>query len=154
MLANKVALITGSSRGIGKAIAFRLAQEKCNIIVAAKSEEENPNLPGTIYSTAEEIRSKHDVSVLSHVLDLRSKESIKELVRSSILKFNKIDFLINNASALNWKSITTTKDKDYQLIYKINNRGTFLLTKLCLNHMILNKFGHIIMHSPHYTPLI
>ena len=68
---SKVALITGSSRGIGKAIAFRLAQEKCNIIVAAKSEEENPNLPGTIYSTSEQIRSKYDVSVLPHVLDVQ-----------------------------------------------------------------------------------
>ena len=112
MLANKVALITGSSRGIGKAIAIRLAQEKCNIIIAAKSEVENPKLPGTIYTSAEEIRQKYNVSVLPHVLDLQYKDSIKELVRNSILQFKKIDFLINNASVLHWKSIDQTDTKN------------------------------------------
>ena len=144
---NKVAFITGASRGIGRAIAHRLAREGCHIVVAAKSVEDNPKLPGTIYSVADELK-KYNVKTLPVQLDVRDAENIKNAVDYVKKEMGGVDILINNAGALWWKSIIETDIKKYNLINNINSRASFLLAKECLPNMIENNWGHIVMHSP------
>lgn len=146
-LTGKVAIISGATRGIGKACALALAKQGCNIVVAAKSTEEQANLPGTIYSVAEEIQ-KLGVQALPVKVDMRKLETIKECVEVTVQKFGRIDIVINNASALWWQRMDNTPMNKYDLITEINARGSFALTSLSLPHMAKNKFGRVISMSP------
>lgn len=143
----KVALITGATRGIGRAVAHGLAKNGYNIVVTGKSIKENPKLPGTIYSVAKEIE-KLGVSVLPIQLDVRNEEDIQKVINKTAQKFGRLDVLINNAGALFWKSIKETKTKNYDLINQVNSRGTFLLSRLAIPLMERNGGGHIINQSP------
>ncbi|CAE8610646.1 unnamed protein product [Polarella glacialis] len=146
-LTGKVAIITGSTRGIGKECAIALAKQGCNIVIAAKTTKPEPTLPGTIYSVAEEIE-KLGVQALPVKVDMRSLDNIKECVRLTVEKFGRIDILINNASALWWQNIVDTPMNKYDLITQINARGSFAMTSLCLPHMAKNGFGRVICMSP------
>ena len=145
---SKVALITGSTRGIGKTIAETLAKEGYNIVVAGKSIKNNNKLPGTIYSVKDELQNKYNIDVLACKLNLTDDTSIIKTVQKTIDKFGKIDILINNAGALYWDNIENTPINKYDLINNVNGRGSFYLSKLCLEHMKKRNYGHIIMHSP------
>jgi citronellol/citronellal dehydrogenase len=144
---NKTAFITGSSRGIGKAIALKLAKEGCNIVVAAKTAEPHPKLEGTIYSTAEEIE-KEGGNALPLVVDIRSEEMIQDAVSKTIETFGGIDILINNASAISLTPIEQTTQKRYDLMHEINVRGTFLVSKACIPHLKKSDNPHILTLSP------
>ena len=144
---NKTAFITGSSRGIGKAIALKLAKEGCNIVVAAKTAEPHPKLEGTIYSTAEEIE-KEGGNALPLVVDIRSEEMIQNAVSKTIETFGGIDILINNASAISLTPIEQTTQKRYDLMHEINVRGTFLVSKACIPHLKKSDNPHILTLSP------
>lgn len=146
-LKGKVAVISGATRGIGKACAVALAKQGCNIVIAAKTVKEEPTLPGTIYSVAEEMEAL-GVQALPVRVDMRKLEDIQECVRLTVEKFGRIDVLINNASALWWHRIDGTPMNKYDLINQINARGTFALTSLCLPIMAKNGFGRIINMSP------
>jgi len=146
-LSGKVAIITGSTRGIGKKCAIALAKQGCNIVVAAKSTKEEPNLPGTIYSVADEL-TKLGVQALPVRVDMRNLESIEECVRLTVEKFGRIDILINNASALWWHRIDGTPMQKYDLITSINVRGSFAMARLCLPVMEKGGFGRVISMSP------
>jgi len=146
-LSGKVAIITGATRGIGKACAVALAKQGCNIVVAAKTTEEDPRIPGTIYSVADEL-SQLGVQALPVKVDMRKIESVQECVRVVVEKFNRIDILINNASALWWHTIEGTPMNKYDLITQINVRGTFAMTSLCLPVMAKNGYGRVICMSP------
>jgi len=146
-LTGKVAIITGATRGIGKACAEALAKQGCNIVVAAKTTEPDPRLPGTIYSVAEELE-KLGVQALPVKVDMRNVDSIKECVRVVEEKFGRIDILVNNASALWWHTIEGTPMNKFDLITQINVRGTFAMTSLCLPVMARNGFGRVICMSP------
>jgi citronellol/citronellal dehydrogenase len=143
----KTALITGASRGIGRAIAHRLAREGVDIIVAAKSINENPKLPGTIFSVAEEVK-KYGVKGIPCRLNVRDPLEIKETIETLNKCTGSIDILINNAGALWWRPIKETDHKRYNLINDINSRASFLLAKECAPMMANKGWGHIIMHSP------
>lgn len=145
-LKGKVAIITGATRGIGKQCALDLAKQGCHIVIAAKSDEPQPTLPGTIYSVAKEIESLYgpDVKALPCKVDVRDEKSIKECISKTVEMFGRIDILINNASALWWQPITKTPANKYDLITTINARGTFLMTKECLPHMEKVGTGFII----------
>src|SRR5258708_9749434 len=134
LFTNKTVFITGASRGIGKAIALRLAKEGANIVVAAKSVEENAKLGGTIFSAAAEIE-KAGGKALPVQCDIRFEEEIKEAVDNTIKKFGGIDILINNASAISLSSTEQTEPKRFDLIHTINVRGTFFVTKACIPHL-------------------
>lgn len=146
-LTGKVAIITGSTRGIGKACALALAKQGCNIVVAAKTVTEQPSLPGTIYSVASEIEAL-GTQALPVQVDMRNLDSIKECVRVTEEKFGRIDIVINNASALWWHTIADTPMQKYDLITSINARGAFALTSLCLPIMAKGGFGRVISMSP------
>jgi len=144
---NKTVLITGASRGIGKAIALRLAREGANIIVAAKSIEENPKLAGTIFSAAREIEEAGG-KALPLQCDIRFEEQVNTVVQQAVEKFGGIDILVNNASAISLTSTEQTQAKRFDLMHSINVRGTFLVTKACIPHLRRSSNAHILTLSP------
>lgn len=144
---NKTVLITGASRGIGKAIGIRLAKEGANVVIAAKSVEENPKLGGTIYSAAEEIIAAGG-NALAVQCDIREEEQIQNTINKAVEKFGGIDILINNASAISLTNTEQTEIKRYDLMYDINVRGTFLMCKACIPYLKKGSNPHILSLSP------
>ena len=145
--ANKTIFITGASRGIGKAMALRLAKEGANIVIAAKSVEEDPRLGGTIFSAAEEVEAAGGKALAVQV-DIRDEEQIKKAVQLAVDKFGGLDGLINNASAIQLSPTTQTEAKRFDLMHSINVRGTFLVAKHCIPYLQKGKNPHIITLSP------
>ena len=150
-LTGRIALITGSSRGIGATIAKTLAGDGCTVIITGKSVVENIKLPGTVYSTADEINRKNQGKAIAYPLDITDDNECKIAVDHVINKYGKIDFLINNASAMWWKPISETPVSKFDLLHNVNVRATYNLCHHVIPHMLCNKFGHIITHSPPLT---
>ncbi|HEX6913903.1 MAG TPA: NAD(P)-dependent oxidoreductase [Chitinophagaceae bacterium] len=144
---NKTVFITGASRGIGKAIALKLASSGANIVVAAKSVEEHPKLGGTIYSAAEDIRGAGG-EALAVQLDIRYEDQVQEAVAKAVAAFGGIDILVNNASAIQLTGTEATEPKRFDLMHDINVRGTFLMTKYCIPWLKKGKNPHILTLSP------
>lgn len=150
MFSNRTVLITGASRGIGKAIALKLAAEGANIIIAAKSTEENPKLGGTIYSAATEIE-KLGGKALAVPCDIRFEDQINLAVQKGADQFGGIDIVINNASAISLTDTEQTSSKKFDLMHSINVRGTFLVTQSVLPFLKKSSHAHIITLSPPVT---
>jgi len=144
---DKTVLITGGSRGIGKAIAIKLAREGANIVIAGKTIEPNPRLEGTIYTAAEEI-AKEGGKVLPVQADIRFEESIQQMVNAAVKEFGKIDVLVNNASAIALTPTDQTEWKRWELMHNINVRGTFFMCKNCIPHLSKALNPHILNLSP------
>jgi citronellol/citronellal dehydrogenase len=144
----KTALITGGSRGIGKAIAQKLASLGANIAIVGKTAEPHPKLEGTIHTAAEEIKAMGNGNVLPLQGDIRSEESIQSIVDLTVKEFGGIDILINNASAINLYPTEQIESKRFDLMQSINVRGTFLMSKECIPHLKKSSNGHIINMSP------
>jgi citronellol/citronellal dehydrogenase len=144
---NKTVFITGASRGIGKAIALRLAKEGANIIVAAKSVEVNPKLEGTIYSAAEEIEIAGG-KALAVQCDIRFEEQVNNAVSKAVETFGGIDVLVNNASAIALTPVEQTTAKQFDLMHDINVRGTFFVSKACIPYLKKGNNAHILTLSP------
>ncbi len=146
-LKNKTIFITGASRGIGKAIALRLAKEGANIIIAAKSIAENPKLGGTIFSAAEEIEAAGG-KAFPVACDVRDEAQIIAAVQQGADAFGGIDAVVNNASAIALTPTEATDSKRFDLMHDINVRGTFLVTKHCIPHLKRSSNPHILTLSP------
>jgi citronellol/citronellal dehydrogenase len=146
-LQGKTYFISGASRGIGKAIALRLAKESANIVIAAKSVEENAKLGGTIYSAAEEIKQAGG-QALPVPCDIRDEAQIINAIQQAVNTFGGIDGVINNASAISLTDTAHTESKRYDLMYSINVRGTFLVTKHALPYLRKSSNPHILTLSP------
>lgn len=146
-LKNKTVFITGASRGIGKAIALRLAAEGANIVIAAKSTEENAKLGGTIFSSAKEVEEAGG-QALPVQCDIRFEEQIDNAVNKAVEKFGGIDMVINNASAISLTPTEQTEPKRYDLMHDINVRGTFFVTKACIPFLKKSSHAHILTLSP------
>mmetsp|Transcript_6883 Transcript_6883/g.8318 ORF Transcript_6883/g.8318 Transcript_6883/m.8318 type:complete len:309 (+) Transcript_6883:97-1023(+) len=150
-LAGKTMFVTGGSRGIGLAIAKRAAQDGANVVLAAKSVEENPKLPGTIHSAARECEEAGGkaLAIQMNVLD---DEANERAIAQAVEHFGGIDILLNNASAIDNGGTLGMKAKKYNLMHGINARGTFWTSKLALPHLIeSNKKGrnpHVLNMSP------
>ncbi len=144
---NKTIFITGASRGIGKAIALKLAAEGANIIIAAKSVTENPKLGGTIYSAAEELEAAGG-KALAIPCDIRDEEQVMQAVAAGVKQYGGIDVLINNASAINLSGTEAMEMKRFDLVHSINVRGTFMVTKACISHLRQSANPHILTLSP------
>jgi citronellol/citronellal dehydrogenase len=130
-LQGKTLFITGGSRGIGLAIAVRAASEGANVVIAAKTDQENPRLPGTIYSAAKQIEAAGG-QCLPLKVDIREESQIAEAVAAARERFGSIDALINNASAISLTGTAATPMKRFDLMWQVNVRGTFLCTQACL----------------------
>jgi citronellol/citronellal dehydrogenase len=144
---NKTAIITGASRGIGKAIGIRLAKEGANIVIASKSVEENPKLGGTIFSAAAEMEEAGG-KALAVQCDIRFEDQVQNVVDKTVEKFGGIDILINNASAINLSPAEQTEPKRFDLMYDINVRGTFMMSRACIPHLKKGTNAHILNLSP------
>lgn len=147
ILKGKTAIITGSSRGIGLAIARKLALAGVNVVIAAKTTDPHPKLPGTIYSAAEEINAAGGKAI-AVVLDLRDEDQIQNTVNETISHFGGIDILVNNASAIFLAGIEHTPSKRYDLMHQINVRGTYLMSQACIPHLKKSNHAHILTLSP------
>lgn len=146
-LKGKTMFISGGSRGIGLAIAKRAAQDGANIIIAAKTAEPHPKLPGTIYSAAEEIEEAGG-KALPVVCDIRDDKAVKAAVAAGAEKFGGIDICVNNASAISLTSTLQTQMHRFDLMHQINTRGTFLVSQTCLPHLLKSDNPHILNLSP------
>ena len=146
-LKGKTLFVSGASRGIGLAIAKRAAEDGANIILAAKTAEEHPKLPGTIYTAANEVIESGG-QALPVVCDIRNEEQVRQAVNSGVEEFGGIDICINNASAIQLTNTLQTDMKRYDLMHQINSRGTFLVSKACLPHLLKSDNPHILNLSP------
>ncbi|RYF87658.1 MAG: NAD(P)-dependent oxidoreductase [Chitinophagaceae bacterium] len=147
MFQNKTVLITGASRGIGKAIGLKLASQGANIVIASKSVEENPKLGGTIFSAAAEIEAAGG-KALAVQCDIRFEDQIQNVVEQAAAKFGGIDILVNNASAINLTPTEKIDPKRYDLMYDINVRGTFMVSRACIPYLKKGSNPHILNLSP------
>jgi citronellol/citronellal dehydrogenase len=146
-LGGKTLFITGASRGIGKAIALRAARDGANVVVAAKTEQPHPKLPGTIHTAADEIE-KAGGHALACVVDVRSEDQIAAAVAAAVAKFGGIDVVVNNASAISLTGTLQTAMKRFDLMHQINTRGTFACSQACIPHLQKAANPHILNISP------
>ncbi|MEJ6021996.1 SDR family oxidoreductase [Ramlibacter sp. PS4R-6] len=150
-LKGRTLFITGASRGIGLAIGKRAAADGANIVIAAKTTDPNPKLPGTIYSAAEEIRAAGG-QALPLAVDIRDEEGVLAAVAKAVQEFGGIDVLVNNASAISLTDTEHTPMKRYDLMNGINARGTYLCTQACLPQLQkaagAGRNAHVLNMSP------
>lgn len=146
-LEGKTLFITGGSRGIGLAIALRAARDGANIVIAAKTLEPHPHLPGTIHSAAEEIRQAGG-NAYPLMLDVRDEEAVARAMTAAADHFGGIDILINNASAISPTPVLETPTKRYDLMMAVNARGTFMTTQAALPHLLRAQNPHVLTLSP------
>lgn len=146
-LKGKTLFITGGSRGIGLAIAIRAAQDGANVVIAAKTAEPHAKLPGTIYSSAEEIE-KAGGKALPILCDIRDEQQVADAVQKTVDTFGGIDILVNNASAISLTGTMQTDMKRYDLMNGINARGTYMVGRACIPHLKKAANPHILTLSP------
>ncbi|MFT3864681.1 MAG: NAD(P)-dependent oxidoreductase [Solirubrobacterales bacterium] len=146
-LAGRVVLMSGGSRGIGLAIAKRLAGDGAKVALLAKTAEPHPKLPGTIYTAAEEIEAAGG-SALPIVGDVREVDDVERAVAEAEAAFGGVDIVVNNASAINLAPIAALEPKRYDLMLDINTRGTYLLTRAALPHLRASDHAHVLTLSP------
>jgi citronellol/citronellal dehydrogenase len=146
-LSGKTLFISGASRGIGKAIALRAARDGANLVIAAKTSEPHPKLPGTVFTAAEEIE-KAGGKALPCIVDIRFEDQVEAAVAKAVETFGGIDILVNNASAIMLTDTLSTPMKRYDLMHSVNTRGTFLCSQKCLPHLLEADNPHILNLSP------
>jgi len=146
-LKGKTLFITGASRGIGLAIALKAAADGANVAVAAKTETPHPKLPGTIYSAAQDIE-RAGGKALPLVVDVREEEAVNKALDATAQKFGGIDVVVNNASAIQLTDTQQTDMRRFDLMHQINARGTFMVSKHAIPHLLQAENPHILMLSP------
>jgi citronellol/citronellal dehydrogenase len=146
-LRGKTLFITGASRGIGKAIALRAARDGANVVIAAKTAEPHPKLPGTIHDAAQEIE-RAGGRALACVVDVRFEDQVRSAVARTLDAFGSIDVLVNNASAISLTGTLDTPMKRFDLMHQVNERGAFLCSHACLPALLRAPNPHILNISP------
>jgi citronellol/citronellal dehydrogenase len=146
-LAGKVAIITGASRGIGREVALTFARAGADIVIAAKSDAENPKIPGTIYSVAKEVEALGR-RALPLKVDVRDDAAVALMASEAARAFSRIDILVNNAGALWWMPVADTPMKRFDLVMGVNARAAFACTQAVMPHMMAGGGGHVLVYSP------
>ncbi len=146
-LAGRTVVMSGGSRGIGLAIAKRIAADGANVALIAKTAEPHPKLPGTVFTAAEEIEEVGGTA-LPIVGDVRDADQVAAAVAQTAEKFGGIDIVVNNASAINLAPMAQLEVKRFDLMQQINARGTFVLTKAALDHLRSSNHAHVLTLSP------
>ncbi|MCH2112323.1 MAG: SDR family oxidoreductase [Planctomycetes bacterium] len=151
-LHGRVAIVTGASRGIGKAFAEALGRAGCAVVCAAKSESEKEGLPGTIHMTADSITSAGG-KALAVRCNVRHEEEVQALVGKTLESYGRIDILVNNAGALWWRGVEETPSRRFDLLLDVNLRGPFLLAQSVMKSMKdQGEGGHIVNLAPPFDP--
>ncbi len=145
-LSGKTAIVTGASRGIGKAISLDLARAGANVVIAARTEEESPAVVGTIYKTTEEIK-KLGGKALPVRCDVTIVDEVQNMVEKALSTYDAIDILVNNAGVLQMTNFLETEIETFNNILRVNILGTFLCTQAVLAHMVPRKSGNIVSIS-------
>jgi citronellol/citronellal dehydrogenase len=148
---DKVVLVTGASRGIGRACAVAFAKEGADVVIAAKTTEPDPRIPGTIHETAREVEALGR-RALAFPVDLRKDAEVEALAAAAIARFGRVDILVCNAGAVHFANVADWTVKKFDLVMSVNVRGAFLLTRALLPGMIGRKSGTIAMISPPVHP--
>jgi citronellol/citronellal dehydrogenase len=146
-LKGKTVVITGGSRGIGRSLALRAAKDGANVVLASKTSDPHPKLPGTIHTVAAEVVAAGG-QALAVQCDVRVEESVQAMVDETVKTFGGIDVLVNNAGAISLTSIDDTPMKKFDLMMGINARGMYLCTKLCVPHLRKSSNAHVLSMSP------
>ena len=146
-LKGKTLFISGASRGIGLAIALRAARDGANVAIAAKTKEPHPKLKGTIFTAADDIRAAGG-KALAVVCDIRDEAQVISAIDQTVAEFGGIDICVNNASAISLTNSQATDMKRFDLMMGINTRGTFMVSKYCIPHLLKADNPHILMLSP------
>jgi len=146
-LRGKTLFITGGSRGIGLAIGLRAARDGANVVIAAKTAEPHPKLPGTIYTAAAEIEAAGG-KALPLLVDVRDEELVANAIAKTVETFGGLDIVVNNASAISLTKTPETDMKRFDLMHDINTRGTFMVSKYAIVHLEKSSNPHILMLSP------
>jgi citronellol/citronellal dehydrogenase len=145
-LTGKVAVVTGASRGIGRAVALALAREGADIVVAAKTSEPHPKLPGTIHATAGEVRALGR-RALAVACNVREYEDVERLRRETVAGLGRVDVLVNNAGAIHWADVGDFPPGKFDLVMGVNVRAAYLCSRAFLPYLRETR-GHIVMMSP------
>jgi citronellol/citronellal dehydrogenase len=146
-LKGKTLFITGASRGIGKAIALRAARDGANVVVAAKTHQKHPVLPGTIHTAVEEVEAAGGRG-LALRLDIRDEQAVEQAVEAAVQHFGGIDILVNNASAIMLKGTRELPLKRFDLMFDVNVRGTYAVSRACIPHLLRAANPHVLNLSP------
>lgn len=146
-LNGKTIIITGASRGIGRAIALKCASDGAHIVIASKTSEPHPKLKGTIHTVAQEVEDLGG-KALPIQLDVRDDANIEQVVESTVKNFGGIDILINNAGAISLTNTESTPMKRYDLMQGINTRAVFACSQACLPYLKKAENPHILNLSP------
>lgn len=150
-LKEKVVLITGASRGVGAACAVALAREGASLVLASKTIDPDPRLPGTLGETARLCEEAGGKALIAQ-LDVRDSEACKRVVAEAVAHFGHIDVLINNAGAIFWAPVADWSIKRFDLVFGVNMRASFALSQAVIPHMRAAGGGHILMMSPPIVP--
>ena len=153
MFTNRVAIVTGASRGIGSALSLELIRQGARVVACGKTLYSDPKnaYPGSLQELASRVRHEHptltgeNFPLLSHRCDLLDYTQIRDMINYTIKKWGRIDYVINNAGALKMKPSTEYSLKDFNLVHGINVRGTFFTSTLAIPHLL---------ESPIETPKI
>ena len=152
-LSGSTAFITGTTRGIGKAIALDLAKQGCNIVSTGKTSEEgdygkDKDLEGTIEQTAREAQ-EYGVEALPIQLNVREPENVEAAVEEAIDHFGEVNIVINNASAIQPEKIEDLPPNRFDLLTDVNVRGTYLVCHYFADHLKnLEKDTWVLSNSP------
>jgi citronellol/citronellal dehydrogenase len=146
-LEGRVMFMSGGSRGIGLAIATRVARDGAKVALMAKTAEPHPRLPGTVFTAAQEIEAAGG-GALPIVGDIRDAGAVEAAVAQTVERFGGIDLVLNNASAINLAPMRDLEVKRYDLMQTINSRGTFVVTRACLPHLRESDHAHVLTLSP------
>ena len=146
-LKGKIAIVTGASRGVGKAIARRLGREGAKIVVVGKTETPHPTLPGTIHETVAEVKSQGGEAIAVG-MDVRDDHHVEALAKKTKEHFGRIDILIHNAGAIWLRPFLETPMKRFDLVMDVNVRAAYSLMQAVVPIMEENGGGHILTMSP------
>lgn len=146
-LKNKTVFITGASRGIGREIALRFAQDGANIVVTGKTSDAHPKLSGTIHETVTGVEAAGGRG-LAIQLDIRDESAVDKAVRHAVETFGGIDVLVNNASAISITGTMATPPRRFDLMHQVNARGTYVCSQACVPYLMKSNNPHILTLSP------
>jgi len=146
-LKNKTIILTGASRGIGKAMAVKFAQDGANIVAAAKTLDKHPKLPGSLEETVRAVE-KAGGRAKAVKMDVRFPEQVQRMVDVAVETFGGIDVLVNNAGAISLTPIEKTSVKLFDRMHAVNDRAVYLCALAALPYLKKASNPHILNLSP------
>jgi citronellol/citronellal dehydrogenase len=150
-LKDRVVIVTGASRGVGAAVAVACAKEGAKLVLAAKTVDPDPRLPGTLLDTQRMVEAAGGEALVVQ-LDARDAEACAGVVHQAAARFGRVDVLVNNAGAIFWAPVADWPQKKFDLVFGVNVRASFAMSQAAIPYMRKQGYGHILMMSPPICP--